>query len=110
MRSVGRADASPGGISYLKEQYEHLKDYGKEAKIIENRYMNTRAKIDSMIETKVIATAEANKRITYAHLVESPLPADKKSYPGRWLIVAFSAFSAVFLALLVFLIFDYRKK
>jgi len=43
-------------------------------------------------------------------VVEYPVPADKKSYPVRWLIVAFSAFSAVFVALLVFLVLDYRKK
>jgi uncharacterized protein involved in exopolysaccharide biosynthesis len=43
-------------------------------------------------------------------VVESPFPSDKKSYPVRWLIVVFSAFSAVFLALLVFLVLDYRKE
>jgi len=41
--------------------------------------------------------------------VEYPFPADKKSYPVRWIIVAFSTISAVFLALLVFLVLDYRK-
>ena len=110
MRSVGTSNANNVGINYLKEQYENLKNHGKEAKIVEDRYLHTRIQIDSMIETKVIARAEADKNITYAHLVESPLPADKKSYPVRWLIVAFSAVSAIFLALLVFLVLDYRKK
>lgn len=110
MKSVAREDVNGDGIKYLKDQYENLKDHGKEALIIERRYMNTRTKIDSMIESKVIALAEANKRITYAHVVESPLPADKKSYPVRWLIVAFSAVSAIFLSLLVFLVLDHRKK
>jgi uncharacterized protein involved in exopolysaccharide biosynthesis len=53
--------------------------------------------------------SEYEKDITYAHIVEHPFPADKKSYPVRWLIVTLSTFSAVFLALLVFLVLDYRK-
>jgi uncharacterized protein involved in exopolysaccharide biosynthesis len=54
--------------------------------------------------------AEYEKEITYSHVVENPFPADKKAYPVRWLIVAFSTLSAVFFSLLVFLILDYRKE
>jgi uncharacterized protein involved in exopolysaccharide biosynthesis len=53
---------------------------------------------------------EYEKDITYSHIVEHPIVADKKSYPVRWLIVAFSTFSAVFMAFLVFLVLDYRKE
>jgi uncharacterized protein involved in exopolysaccharide biosynthesis len=42
-------------------------------------------------------------------VVEYPFAADDKSFPVRWIIVAFSAISGVFLALLVFLVLDYRK-
>lgn len=109
MKSVAKKQTDQSGLNFLKKQYEDLKDHGTEAYIVERLYWNARVSIDSMIETKVIALAEANKKITYSHIVEYPLPADKKSYPVRWLIVAFSAFSAVFLALLVFLVIDYRK-
>jgi uncharacterized protein involved in exopolysaccharide biosynthesis len=57
-----------------------------------------------------INLSEYQKNITYSHIVESPFPSDKKAYPVRWLIVLFSAFSAVFFALLVFLVLDYRKE
>jgi uncharacterized protein involved in exopolysaccharide biosynthesis len=53
---------------------------------------------------------EYEKEITYCHVVEYPVVADKKAYPVRWLIVAFTAFSAVFFAFLLFLVLDYRKK
>jgi uncharacterized protein involved in exopolysaccharide biosynthesis len=42
--------------------------------------------------------------------VEKPFAADKKSYPVRWIIVMFSLVSAVFMAMLVFLVLDYRKE
>jgi hypothetical protein len=45
-----------------------------------------------------------------AHVLSFRFAADDKSYPVRWLIVVFSAFSAVFVALLVFLVLDYRKE
>jgi len=38
------------------------------------------------------------------------VPADKKSFPVRWMIVALTTLSALFLALLIFLVIDYRKK
>ena len=110
MKSVAKSQKDAAGMNILKKQFDNLKDVGAEAARIEFRYLNTRAKIDSMIETKVIAKAEASKKITFSHIVEYPIPADKKSYPVRWLIVAFSTISAVFLALLVFLVLDYRKK
>lgn len=43
-------------------------------------------------------------------VVEKPLVADDKSYPVRWVIVAFTLISSLFLALLVLLILDYKKK
>lgn len=94
----------------LKKQYENLEKYGSEAYATMMRYLDTRVKIDSMIESKTIALAEATKRITYSHIVESPVPADKKSFPVRWIIVMFSLVSTLFAGLLVFLVLDYRKK
>ena len=65
--------------------------------------------MDSIARLRDRYISEFEKEITYSHIVEHPVPADKKSYPVRWLIVAFSLFSAIFLALIVFLILDYKK-
>jgi len=42
------------------------------------------------------ALRDAHKVQTYAHIVSKPYPADKKSYPVRWLIVLFSVVGAFF--------------
>lgn len=42
-----------------------------------------------------------NRDYSYINLLTKPYPADKKSYPIRWLIVVVSVFAVFFLALLV---------
>jgi len=66
--------------------------------------------IDSIGKVHEFYLMEYEKNITYSNIVEHPIVADKKSYPVRWLIVAFSTVSAVFMSLLIFLLLDYRKK
>lgn len=47
------------------------------------------------------ALKQYNRDIKYASEVVSPIPADKKSYPVRWLIVVLSVFGGVLLTILV---------
>jgi uncharacterized protein involved in exopolysaccharide biosynthesis len=85
-------------------------DKGAASYWLEKRYNFLINEIDSVNMLYELNLSEFQKDITYSHVVESPFPADKKSYPVRWLIVIFSAFSAIFLALLVFLVLDYQKE
>jgi len=110
MKSMAAKNTELPVSNPIKKQYENLKNFGAEAFINEKRYLEVKIAIDSLIESKTIALVEANKRITYSHVVEAPLPADKKSYPVRWIIVLFSAVSAVFFGLLAFLVIDYRRE
>jgi capsular polysaccharide biosynthesis protein len=45
-------------------------------------------------------------RLTYANIITPPFPADKKSYPVRWLIVAFSIIATFFMSLILILIIE----
>lgn len=105
----GRTSSS-GGSREIRELYDNLAQKGSEAVWLESRHKFLLNAIDSLTTQYETYLSEYEKDITYAHVVEYPVPADKKSYPVRWLIVAFSTVSAVFIALLVFLILDYRKK
>jgi uncharacterized protein involved in exopolysaccharide biosynthesis len=96
-------------IQQIKELLDNFNVYGAQISILEKKFNKYNGIIDSLQTIKQVQILEAGKNITYSHIVESPIPADKKSYPVRWLIVAFSTMAAVFLALLVFLILDYRK-
>jgi hypothetical protein len=82
---------------------------GAEARSLEVSY---EAVLEEIVKIKAVYELNLNefqKSITYSHVVEYPFAADDKAFPVRWIIVAFSAISAVFLTLLVFLVLDFRK-
>jgi len=86
-----------------------LTEKGIEVYTLELKFNKLTSIVDSLEMVQDIAILEANKEITYCHVVEAPMPADKKSYPVRWLIVALSLMSALFAGLVFFLILDYKK-
>lgn len=105
--ATGRGNA--GDTKTIEKLYANFSKEGTKAAFLENKFNQTVSVIDSLTNQYELYLSEFEKDITYSHVVEYPFPADKKSYPVRWLIVLFSTISAVFLALLVFLVLDYRK-
>ena len=55
------------------------------------------------------AISNATKKIVYGLKVQSPVVADKKSYPVRSIIVLISTISALFVALLAILVMENKK-
>lgn len=51
-----------------------------------------------------------NGHMTYSYIVTEPYPADKKSYPVRWVIVAVTGIAACLLAILALFVYENRKK
>ncbi len=102
--------SSSSDTKKIKKLYDSLSEKGTEALWIEKQFNSSIRQLDSLKRMHDIYQAEYEKNITYSHIVENPFPADKKSYPVRWLIVAFATISAIFMALLVFLVLDYRKE
>jgi capsular polysaccharide biosynthesis protein len=99
---------SPGGRE-IRKIYENLLNKGTETYILENSFNKLSKTIDSLKFLYDINISEAQKVITYSHIVEKPLVPDKKAYPVRWIIVAFSLMSALFVALLAFIVLDFKK-
>lgn len=92
----------------ISAQLEQFKERGLDAYRLEKKFYRLNNTVDSLKVVIEVELLEATKNITFSHIVESPIAADKKSYPVRWLIVAFSTLSAIFFSLLVFLVLDYR--
>ena len=109
MNALATGRGSAGDTKTIEKLYNNFTKEGTKAAFLENRYNNTIHVIDSLSNQYDFYLGEYEKEITYSHVVEYPFPADKKSYPVRWLIVLLSTISAVFMALLVFLALDYRK-
>ncbi len=106
--STGRGSSSD--TKKITKLYDNFSKMGAEAAWLQLKFNSVANTLDSLSKQHQIYLSEFEKDITYSHIVESPFPADKKSYPVRWLIVALSTLSAVFLAMLVFLVLDYRKE
>lgn len=104
----GRGNASD--TKKIEKLYDNFSLSGSKATVLENQYNRTIHVIDSLTNVYEKHLVEYEKDITYSHVVEYPFPADKKSYPVRWLIVALSTISAVFIGLLAFLVLDHNKE
>lgn len=94
----------------VERLFTSMQNYGGQlveiVKMIENEaisYVNT--KQDYELTWRFI-----NSNLTYANVITSPFPADKKTYPLRWLVVVVVSLAAFILATLVVFIVESRKK
>jgi len=56
------------------------------------------------------AYKDVTKELTYSNYVSSPLPADKKSYPVRWLIVLVTTVTTIIFAFVIIMLLEnYRE-
>ncbi len=104
--ATGRGNA--GDTKKIEKLYDNFSKDGTKAAQLELQFDQTLYVIDSLKNVHDFYLGEYEKDITYSHVVEYPFAADKKAYPIRWLIVLLSTVAAEFLALLVFLVLDYR--
>jgi capsular polysaccharide biosynthesis protein len=98
---------TPGGRE-IRKLYDNLVDKGAETYMLDVHFTMLNNSIDSIKRLYQLHSSEAQKVITYGLVVDNPVVPDKKAYPIRWLIVALSLFSSLFLALLVFMILDFK--
>ena len=98
------------GSPRATELKNNLEQYGPEAidletKIVAEGNTYTTIKMDYEQELRFY-----NSSLTYSNIVTEPYPADKKSYPVRWVVVALSGLGALLLTILVLFIIENRKK
>ncbi|HPX74993.1 MAG TPA: hypothetical protein PLW77_00260 [Bacteroidales bacterium] len=56
------------------------------------------------------ALRDASKIQTYSHVISKPFPADKKSYPIRWVIILLSTLGAFFAGVIIISFIEASKK
>ncbi len=103
------ASARNGNPKPAKEMIESLKDKGGEFDWLQRRLRSHERVVDSLIIIRDFSYSHATKKITYCIIVEEPFPADKKSYPIRWLIVFLSVMSALAVGMLTVVTIDYFR-
>jgi uncharacterized protein involved in exopolysaccharide biosynthesis len=107
--SRGYASAMNSGnqraINEHKKMLDMLAQKGSDWQILEDRL--TRAKTtynDFKLDVENLKK-DLVKAWTYEHIITRPIPADKKSFPIRWLIVVVSVGTSVFLGFLILLFY-----
>lgn len=97
-------------LDEAREVLENWKTYGAEYNKTDSLFYFA---LSDLHKNKTIyenAIRDASKFQTYAHIVSRPFPADKKSYPVRWLIVLFSVLGAFVAGVIVIAIIEGNKK
>lgn len=109
-KEVSRAYFKNPGKKEVHDLYKALRDTGQYFNSINEHLWRVRGTYNDLKIEYENALRDVTKKLTYANVVTHPFPADKKSYPVRWLISLIAVGSSIILAFMVLLIMDARKK
>jgi capsule polysaccharide export protein KpsE/RkpR len=98
------------GNQQAKELFKNLQEKGAEYQRLDS--LSWYARRDYLYIKNAYETAlkEINKKISYSQIISSPIPADKKSYPVRWAVVAITIITSLIFSLIVIAIIDSKQK
>lgn len=110
-RAYGKAlqSGSPRAISETKQMLLTLGEKGGEFSSLMEHLWRIRGGYNDLKQDYENSINDVTKILTYVNVITYPVPADKKSYPIRWLIVVISVSSSLFMAFLVLLFLDSKK-
>jgi capsular polysaccharide biosynthesis protein len=101
-REVMRAVLSGSGrVQEANRLKKNLEEKGGERELLSGLMLAVSKDYSTLKLDYDRAVLDANRNYTYVNLLSKPFVADKKAYPIRWLIVAFSTMAALFLAILI---------
>ncbi|MCX6273925.1 MAG: hypothetical protein NTV09_01790 [Bacteroidetes bacterium] len=100
---------SPRALAESKQMLTSLGEKGGEFSALSEHLWRVRGAFNDLKQEYETYLNDVSKVLTYANIVTYPVPADKKSYPIRWLIVVISVSSSLFMAFLVLLFLDSKK-
>ena len=110
-RAYGRAlqSGSPRAISETRQMLLTLGEKGGEFNSLTEHLWRIRGSYNDLKQDYENSINDVTKVLTYANVITYPVPADKKSYPIRWLVVVIAVGTSLFLAFLVLLYLDSQK-
>lgn len=87
-----------------KAMLNNLVNHGYDFMFLTDRAANLRNTYNSQATEYFKSVREYQKTFTYNNIVSKPVASDKKAYPVRWIIVAMSMLSSLFLAFLILIV------
>lgn len=104
----GRAGSNNG--SAVDKTMETLGTKGTEFIALTENLKAERKTYNDIKEQYDNVLKDLTKELTYSNLVSSPVPAEKKSYPVRSLIVVLATLSSILLSLIVIIFIENRQR
>ncbi|MDX9880928.1 MAG: hypothetical protein RBS73_02610 [Prolixibacteraceae bacterium] len=101
------ADGAPkSSVEEIKKVMDNLSEKGGEFFMMEKEMQGLLIMRDTLRKRYDKALSYSTQKATFSAVVEEPFPADKKSYPVRWLIVFVSLVATEFLALAIVFVLE----
>jgi uncharacterized protein involved in exopolysaccharide biosynthesis len=93
-------------IDEIKKTMKNLSEKGGGFYLMEQEMQGLLVMRDTLRNRYDKSLSISTQKVTFSAVVEEPFPADKKSYPIRWLIVVISLVATEFLALIFIFIVE----
>ena len=98
------------GSNKANELKQNLEQYGADAVDLETKII-AEANTYSLIKRDYEQNLRFyNSNLTYSNIITEPFPADKKSFPVRWVVVALCGLGALLLSIVVIFVIENRKR
>ncbi len=110
LRTVDGNNSSNINTQEVLKWKKNIEEKGNEWTRYNNRYFDLIAEYGRYKIDYEWALINAQKEITYTTVITKPIPADKKSYPIRWLIVAYALIVTVFFSIVVIAIIENSRR
>lgn len=108
-RAIGEK-SSGGAASKIDNDIQNLEKKGGESVELSSRLEDALTCYNISKEEYDNALKDVNKVLTYSTCVSSPVPADKKSFPNRFLIILVASVATIVLSLLTIIVIDNIKQ
>jgi capsular polysaccharide biosynthesis protein len=109
VKVLAEGKKNTAGAKELEQWMKNLQEKGGEYDLLAKAQNNCIFERDSIKMVYDRSLGYMKNNLVYGHLIQSPIPADKKSYPVRWLIILGSTFAALFASILVILVLENKK-
>ena len=90
--------------------YENLIKHSENITLTDSLLQSNLSRIVNNTSELNKAIKNYNKKISYANIVSAPIPADKKSYPIRWVIVMLSVLGSFLFAFIALVFYESIQK
>jgi len=108
--AIELAKNNQGGISRLRAELDTLAKYGGPYVSLRDALEYEKKQLSEVKAKYEEAKVDAESVIPQTFIVDRAFPAEKKSYPVRWLIVVVSALATFLLTLLILIVIDNINK